>query len=313
MTTGVLVMAYGTPDGPDQVKAFYTAIRHGRPPTASQLAELQLRYAAIGSVSPLAQRTAAQVATITRALDERAPGHFRVAYGAKHSAPTIEDAVDRLADSGVSAIVGLVLAPHYSVASVGEYIERARARSEARSVTTAFVERWGAEPELVELLAERTSAAIVSLGQLRPGSVEVVFTAHSLPARIISRGDRYPDELAETAALVAARCRLSRWRTGWQSAGQSEGPWLGPDILELLGVIASEGARAVVVCAAGFTADHLEVCYDLDIVAATRAAELGLGFARSASLNDDPGLARLLARLVATADPDPPGEPRPGG
>ncbi|HXZ83011.1 MAG TPA: ferrochelatase [Acidimicrobiales bacterium] len=305
MTTGVLVMAYGTPESPDEIGAFYTDIRRGRPPTAAQLAELRSRYAAIGGVSPLAQRTAAQVAAIAKALDEEAPGHFRTAYGAKHSDPKIEVAVDRLADKGVSAIVGLVLAPHYSVASVGEYIERARTRAAARGVAVAFVERWGAESELVELLAGRTAAAIASLGRRPAPGIEVVFTAHSLPAWILSRGDRYPEEVAETAALVAARLGLVRWRTGWQSAGRTEEPWLGPDIVETLGVIASEGARAVVVCAIGFTSDHLEVCYDLDVVAAARAAELGLGFVRAASLNDDPRLAGLLARLAVAADPDP--------
>jgi ferrochelatase len=313
MTTGVLVMAYGTPDGPDDVEAFYTDIRHGRPPTAPELAGLQARYAAIGGVSPLARTTAAQLAALNRALEETAPGHYRVSYGAKHSAPKIELAVDELADSGVSAIVGLVLAPHYSMGSVGEYLERARARTMARGVAAAFIERWGSEPELVELLARRTAAAIASLG-CRPGDdLEVVFTAHSLPERFVALGDRYPEELAETATLVAARCHLDRWRTGWQSAGATAEPWLGPDIGELLSILAEKGARAVVVCPAGFTSDHLEVCYDLDIVAARRASELGLKFARTASLNDNPRLASLLARLVSAADPHHPPGPDPTG
>ncbi|MGD0220259.1 MAG: ferrochelatase [Acidimicrobiales bacterium] len=308
MKTGVLVMAYGTPRGPDDVEAFYTDIRHGRPPTAPQLAELQARYAAIGGVSPLAEKTAAQLAALTRALEGIAPGHYRVTYGAKHSAPRIEQAVDQLADSGVSAIVGLVLAPHYSVGSIGEYLERAQARTMARGVAAAFIERWGSEPELIELLAGRTAAAIASLDRQPGDDLEVVFTAHSLPERFVALGDRYPEELAETAALVAAQCHLDRWWTGWQSAGATKEPWLGPDIGEFLSILAGKGARAVVVCPAGFTSDHLEVCYDLDIIAARRAGELGLGFARTASLNDDPRLASLLARLVSAADPHrPPG------
>jgi ferrochelatase len=306
MTTGVLVMAYGTPKGPEDVAAFYTDIRHGRPPSAPQLAELQSRYAAIGGVSPLAERTAAQLAALSQALEATAPGHYRTAYGAKHAAPKIETTVDELANAGVASMVGLVLAPHYSVGSVGEYLARARDRAEARGIAAAFLESWGAEPELVNLLARRTTAALASLGRRPPRDVEVVFTAHSLPKRFVALGDRYPEELTETAALVAARCGLVRWRTGWQSAGRTEEEWLGPDIGELLEAVAAEGARAVVVCPAGFTSDHLEVCYDLDVVAARRAAELGLAFARTASLNDDPGLAELLARLVVAADPDPP-------
>ncbi len=306
MTTGVLVMAYGTPNGPDDVGTFYTDIRHGRPPTVPQLAELQSRYEAIGGVSPLAEKTAAQVAALGRALEAIEPGHFRTAYGAKHSDPKIEAAVDELADAQVSALVGLVLAPHYSVGSVGEYLDRARAQAGARGMAAAFVERWGAEPELIELLADRTAVAIASLGPRPASELEVVFTAHSLPERIVAAGDRYPEELTETAALVAARCGLLRWRIGWQSAGRTGERWLGPDIGEVLATIAAQGARAVVVCAAGFTSDHLEVCHDLDIVAARRAADLGLAFARTASLNDDLGLAGLLARLVRAADPDPP-------
>ena len=188
MTTGVLVMAYGTPTGPDDVEAFYTDIRHGRPPTGPQLAELQARYAAIGGASPLAEKTAAQVAALGRALEVIAPDHFRTAFGAKHSAPKIEAAVDELADAGVSAIVGLVLAPHYSVGSVGEYLARARERAAARSVAAAFVTRWGAEPELIELLAGRTAAAVASLGDRATSEIEVVFTAHSLPERVVFFG-----------------------------------------------------------------------------------------------------------------------------
>lgn len=309
MTTGVVLMAYGTPNGPDDIETFYTDIRHGRPPSAAQLAELRSRYAAIGGVSPLAEKTAALVAAVGRVLEAVAPGHFRTLYGAKHSDPTIEAAIDELAAAGATAIVGIVLAPHYSVGSVGEYLARARERAAARNLAAAFVERWGAEPELVELLARRTSEALASLPGRDPAKVEVIFTAHSLPARIIASGDRYPDELAETAALVAARCGIDRWRTGWQSAGRTAEPWLGPDVAEILAEVADAGTRAVVVCAAGFTSDHLEVCYDLDIAAARRAAELGLGFARTESLNDDPGLAALLARLVTSADPHRPTRP----
>jgi len=306
MTTGVLVMAYGTPSGPDDVEAFYTDIRRGHAPSASQLDELRSRYEAIGGVSPLAQRTAAQVRAIATALDAIAPHHYTVAFGAKHSHPKIEETVDSLSGGGAEAIVGLVLAPHFSMLSVGEYITRARKRAESIGLRASFVERWGTNPVLVDLLAERVLEAIARLA-LRSGErVEVVFTAHSLPVRILDSGDPYPAELAETASLVADKARIASWRTGWQSAGRTTEEWLGPDILDLLVTLKDEGATAVVVCPAGFTSDHLEVCYDLDIEASKRAAELGLCFARTASLNDDPRLAAALAELVLRADPDPP-------
>lgn len=305
MTTGVIVMAYGTPSGPDDVEAFYTDIRHGHPPSASQLDDLRSRYDAIGGVSPLAERTAAQVRAVGAALQRVSPDHYHTTYGAKHSHPKIEEAVDNLAASGVSSVVGLVLAPHYSQMSVGEYVARVRARADSNGVASAFVERWGANPVLIELLAERTERAVSSLDAPPNERVEVVFTAHSLPVRIARSGDRYPDELAETAALVAKRAGIESWRTGWQSAGRTPEEWLGPDIIDLLAELKQEGAKSVVVCPAGFTSDHLEVCYDLDVAASKRAAELGLRFARTESLNDDPDLASALAELVVSVDPSP--------
>jgi len=298
-TTGVLVMAYGTPAGPDEVLDYYTDIRRGRPPSDAQLADLVRRYDAIGGVSPLAQRTAAQVAAIAAALDRLAPGRYRVVHGAKHARPTIEDALDELAHAGVERCVGLVLAPHYSALSVGEYVGRAQRHADALGVASAFVERWGAEPALVEVLAERVRAAIDSVAPGPGARCELVVTAHSLPVRILEMGDPYPDELRETAELVAARAGATSFRTGWQSAGRTSEPWLGPDILEVLRELATEGAEAVVVCPAGFTSDHLEVLYDLDVDASALASELGLRFARTPSLDDEPRVAAALARRVA--------------
>jgi len=300
--TGVLVMAYGTPTGPDEVASFYTDVRRGRAPSEEQLADLERRYNAIGGVSPLGERTAAQVAAIGAALEKLAPGRFRTVYGAKHSKPKIEDAVDELARDGVGHLVGLVLAPHYSVLSVGEYVARARDRAERHGMTCAFVERWHDDPVLVQVLAERVHAAVASLGQAAPGRLEVLFTAHSLPERILTMGDRYPEELAETARLVAGRLGISAYRVGWQSAGRTPEPWIGPDVLALLPVLRAEGVEAVVVCPAGFISDHLEVLYDLDIEARRVAEGLGLAFARTDSLNDEPRVAAALARRVLAAD-----------
>jgi ferrochelatase len=200
-------------------------------------------------------------------------------------------------------MVGVVLAPHYSVLSVGDYISRAAKAAEALSIRSNFVERWGDDDALIELLADRVTAAIERLGGPER-STEVVFTAHSLPERILELGDHYADELSTTATLVARRAGVSHFRTGWQSAGRTPEPWLGPDLLPLLSTLAEEGVTDVVVCPAGFTSDHLEVLYDLDIEAAARARELGLGFTRTSSLNDEPKLGALLAHRVVDLDPD---------
>jgi ferrochelatase len=295
---GVVVMAYGTPHGPDDVEAFYTDVRRGRLPTSEQLADLRRRYDAIGGLSPLAARTHAQVTGIQAALDELSPGAFRAVLGNKHSSPRIEEAVDLLAGEGVEAAVGLVLAPHYSALSVGEYGSRLAGSAGEHGMDTTLVESWHELPILLELLAERVAAA---LADLRGGGAEVVFTAHSLPARILESGDPYPAQLEATAAAVAERAGITRWRIGWQSAGRTPEPWLGPDLREVLRTLACEGVDGVVVCPAGFTSDHLEVLYDVDIEAKAVAEELGLRLVRTASLNDDPALCRGLAGLVESA------------
>ncbi len=302
MSTGVVVMAYGAPASEAEIAPYYTDIRRGRPPSDEQLAELAKRYATIGGLSPLNERSRAQVEGIAAALERLAPGAFRVTYGAKHGAPRIEEAASGLVASGVDALVGLVLAPHYSTLSVGEYLERLAVVANGAGLPFGVVERYGTEPTLVALLAARVRAALDSIGTPAE-STEVLFSAHSLPERILDDGDPYAAELAETAALVAAAADLTRFRTVWQSASHTPEPWLGPDISEVLGELADRGAAGVVVCPAGFTSDHLEVLYDLDVVARARAEALGLAFRRAASLNAEPALMEALARLVLAADP----------
>lgn len=296
MTTGVVVMAYGTPASLDDLEAYYTHIRRGRPPEPAQVAELRGRYEAIGG-SPLRAITAAQAARIAASLGDG----FAVELGMKHAAPFVEDAVAALVRAGVERVVGVVLAPHYSRGSVGEYVARVRAAVPA-GLPTGFVESWYDLPEYVSFLAaavrERTTPR-----------TKVLFTAHSLPERVLE-GDRYPDELAAGAAAVAAAAGLDRWAgwgLAWQSAGRTPEPWRGPDVLEVIDDLAATGrAEGVLVCPHGFVAEHLEVLHDLDVVAAERAATHGLAFARTPSLNDDPVVLAALAervRTVATASP----------
>jgi ferrochelatase len=289
MTTGVLVMAYGTPRDRDDIAAYYTDIRRGRAPTAEQLADLVRRYDALGGTFPLREITERQAAAIR---DELGAG-YDVVLGMKHSTPTIEDGVRELAANGVDRVVGLVLAPHYSRLSIGEYAERAAKAGAEVGLRVETVESWNVLPEYVGFLA---SAVRDALAQVPVGS-GVVFTAHSLPERIRSTGDPYPAQLAETAAAVAAAADLTDWSVGWQSAGRTPEPWLGPDVLEI--VRERAGTAGLVVCACGFVADHLEVAYDLDVEAAALAREVGLPFARTASVNDDPAVMAALARLVA--------------
>ena len=307
---GVLLMAYGTPATPDDVEAYYTHVRRGRPPTPEQLADLRMRYDAIGGISPLRERTEAQAAGLQSALGTG----FRVELGMKHSTPFVEDGVAALAAAGVRRAVGLVLAPHYSALSVGEYVERARKAAAfpyagaPATVDMTFVESWHLAPGYLDLLAGFVADARERLRSAGAGAdpVHVLFTAHSLPARILATGDPYPTQLRETAEAVALRAGLDRWSVGWQSAGRTPEPWIGPDLLTVLPDLAgglrdpNAGDRVggVVVCAAGFVSDHLEILYDLDVEAARVADGLGLAFTRTESPNDHPALCATLADVV---------------
>ena len=297
-TTAVLLMAYGTPRTPAEIEPYYTDIRRGRAPTPELLAELVGRYDAIGGISPLAARTEAQRTALQSALDVIAPGKYEVALGLKHAEPKIETAVAELASRGIERIIGLVLAPHYSSYSIGQYMDRTRAAAEPFGIEVSGIESWATEPAFVDFLAADLRER---LGRM-PSNTKVLFTAHSLPQRIIDAGDPYPQELRSTAELVAERAGLnswSSWAIAWQSAGRTPEPWLGPDILTVIDELAaSENASGVLVSACGFVADHLEVLYDLDIEAKKHANDRGLAFDRTACVNDDPKVMEALARRV---------------
>lgn len=299
--TAVLLMAYGTPRTPAEIEPYYTDIRRGRAPTPEQLADLVARYDAIGGISPLAARTEAQRDALQKALNEIAPDTYEVVLGLKHAAPMIEATVNELAVRGFQHIIGLVLAPHYSSFSIGQYMGRARAAAEPHGITVTAIDSWATEPAFVEFLAADLRSRLSAM----PANTKVLFTAHSLPQRIIDAGDPYPDELRSTAEAVAVAAGLdswSSWSIAWQSAGRTPEPWIGPDILAVIDdLAASENASGVVVCACGFVADHLEVLFDLDIEAKQHAQAKGLAFDRTSCVNDDATIMHALAQRVISA------------
>ena len=299
--TAVLLMAYGTPRTPAEIEPYYTDIRRGRAPTPEQLADLVARYDAIGGISPLAARTEAQRDALQKALNEIAPDTYEVVLGLKHAAPMIETAVNELAARGFQHIIGLVLAPHFSSFSIGQYMGRARAAAEPHGITVTAIDSWATEPAFVEFLAADLRSRLSTM----PANTKVLFTAHSLPQRIIDAGDPYPDELRSTAEAVAIAAGLdswSSWSIAWQSAGRTPEPWIGPDILAVIDdLAASENASGVVVCACGFVADHLEVLFDLDIEAKQHAQAKGLAFDRTSCVNDDATIMHALAQRVISA------------
>jgi ferrochelatase len=296
-------MAYGTPRSKEEILPYYTDIRRGRPPTDEQLQDLTNRYEAIGGLSPLKQLTEDQRDALQNELNSISPHQFQVFLGLKHASPFIEETVAEVVELGYKKIVGLVLAPHYSSYSIGQYMDRVRAVAEPAGITVSGIDSWAREEAFIDFLANDMREKLASL----PERTKVLFTAHSLPQRIIDGGDPYPEELRATAELVAEKVGLTRWSDwsiAWQSAGRTPEPWIGPDILEVIDSFAAQSASdepidGVLVSACGFVADHLEVLFDLDIEASKHAESHGIAFARTSCVNANPSVMAALARSVA--------------
>jgi ferrochelatase len=295
----VLLMAYGGPDNLDQVEAYYTDIRRGSPPPPHLLEELIGRYVAIGGRSPLSRIVELQRAALERELAARGTP-VPVYAGMRHIAPKIGSVIEQMADDGVNRIVAIALAPQRSSNGAGyrRAVEAgAAAATEAgRSIEATFVESWHAEPAFIDALAAATREAIDRFPN--PDAVRVIFTAHSLPQRVIAEGDTYADEIAETGRLVAERLGLRRFERAWQSAGRTGEPWLGPDLRDELHRLAADGVHDVVVSPVGFVAQHLEVLYDVDIEAQETASELEMRLVRARAMDDDPTFIGALADVA---------------
>ena len=308
---GVLVMAYGTASGPEDVERYYTDIRGGRRPSPEHLEELRERYAAVGNRFPLLDITRQQAEGLERELNRDGPGAFRAYLGMKHSPPFIAETIDRMREDGIELAIGIVMAPHWSGMSVEGYLDRVREDVGEGPPAFDFVRSYHDDPRFVSFLAERVAHAIGGLTAEERRGATVIFSAHSLPTRTVEDGSlrclrchgcedtcRYRDSLAETADLVAGELGLARHTIAWQSAGRTDDPWWGPPIEDVLGDLASQGCPAVVVCSAGFVADHLEILYDLDIEARGIAQRAGMRLVRTEMPNADPAFVRVLADVV---------------
>jgi ferrochelatase len=282
-------MAYGSPSRPEEIPAYFADIRGGRPASPEAVEELTQRYQSIGGTSPLNEITERQRAALERELG------IPVYVGMKHWTPRIAEAAERALAEGAERVVGLVLAPHFSRMSVGSY-HRQLEEALAGRAELAFIASYHAFEPFIELLAERVGET----------DAHVVFTAHSLPERILADGDPYKEQLLETSSLVAERAGIESWSFAFQSESPTGEAWLGPDILDELDRLHGEGVRRVLVAPIGFVADHLEIYWDIDVEAREKAAELGLELERTESLNDDPAFIRVLASLVTQETAFPP-------
>ena len=284
--TAVVLMAYGSPERVADVPAYYSDIRGGRPISPENLEDLVARYRALGieESNPLNAITEATRAALEQEL--RLP----VFTGMKHWDTRIADAVEAAVSVGATRLVGLVLAPHYSALSIAGY-RRLLDAAAADRVGVIFIESWHDDPGLIAFLADR----------IRDTDAHVVFTAHSLPARILDDGDPYQDQLLETARLVADSAGVEDWSFSFQSESPTGEPWLGPDILDHLEELSGRGVESVLVCPIGFVSDHLEIRWDIDTEAKEKARELGLELDRIEMPNDDPRFVHALAEIVRGA------------
>lgn len=295
---GVLLLAYGGPDSLADVECYLRDVRGGRETPKALVEEVSARYAAIGGGSPLLQRTREQAAALRSALAEIGDPRD-VCIGMRHWSPRIGDTVQEMASRGVRRLTTICLAPHYSRMSIGAYkraLEEALESCE-ETIDTTFVDHWGDHPQLIAALTE-TILERLRIVDLDRDELTFVFTAHSLPARIVEEGDPYADELRRTARAIASKLGLENFHFAYQSAGARAVPWLGPDLLEVLEELARQGEKHVMVTPVGFVSDHVEILYDIDIEARRRAEELGLKLHRPSALNSDPTFISALVDIV---------------
>jgi ferrochelatase len=305
---GVLLMAYGTPETPDQVEAYFTHIRGGRAPSPESVERLRPRYELVGGRTPLLEITNQVRDALEHELNAAAIGPtYRVYVGMKHWHPFIGDVVPRIVADGVAELIAVALAPHYSLISIGGY--QAAVGTALAGITDPptlrFVDSWHLHPQFVDFMAASVSAALDEFPAADPaeadGAVTVVFSAHSLPARIREWDDPYETQLRESCAAVAEGAGVRGWRFAWQSAGHTGEPWLGPDIVDYLETLHGEGVRRVLSVPIGFVSDHLEIMYDIDYEARRKAESLGMTLRRTRMPNADPAFVRVLASVVAAA------------
>jgi protoporphyrin/coproporphyrin ferrochelatase len=287
MKSAVLLMAHGTPASLDEMPEYLRLVRGGRPPSPELIEEMRHNYQAIGGRSPLTEITAAQGEALSRRLGADVP----LAIGMRNWRPFLKDAIAGLAANGATRVIGVPMAPQFSTLSVQKYVDAATAALPP-GVSLEAVRSFHNHSLLLEAFAERVRAAAPQADEV------VVFTAHSLPVRVIDAGDQYAAEVAETARGVAALAGITRYEIAYQSAGRTPEPWIGPDLSDLITSKAAEGARRFLVVPVGFVCDHTEILFDIDVQAAKAARDAGASLRRTESLNTSPTFIAALEAIV---------------
>ncbi|MCO7126729.1 ferrochelatase [Sporolactobacillus shoreicorticis] len=301
---GLLVMAYGTPYQKEDIIPYYTAIRHGRKPSDEQIENLARRYGAIGGTSPLARLTREQADALAERLNAmQTNNEFHTYLGLKYIHPFIEDAVTQMRSDGIDEAVSLALAPHYSRFSVQSYIDRAQAKAEELGgITITSIKSWFHEPQFIHFWRQAVLSAFKEISENERDQTVVLFTAHSLPEKILKNGDPYPQQIKETARAIVDAAKIKNYAQAWQSAGKTSDPWLGPDVLDQIRLLhKKEGYKHFIFCPIGFVAEHLEVLYDNDQECRALVESLGASYHRPQMPDTDPLFIEALASAVLAA------------
>lgn len=294
-------MAYGTPYSEEDIERYYTHIRHGRPPTKEALEDLENRYEAIGGISPLAKITEQQAYGLQDRLNEIQDDiEFKAYIGLKHIEPFIEDAVEKMHDDGIEEAVSIVLAPHYSSFSVKSYNGRAEETAgKLGGPTITSVESWYKEPKFIQYWVDKVKEVYRNMSEEEKDNSCLIVSAHSLPEKILQFGDPYPEQLQETAELIAQQAGITEYKVGWQSEGNTPEPWLGPDVQDLTRDLYNEkGYKAFVYIPVGFVSTHLEVLYDNDYECKEVTDEIGAAYYRPEMPDAQPKFIDAMASVI---------------
>lgn len=300
-TMGLLVMAYGTPYKEEDLERYYTHIRRGRKPSDEMLQDLRDRYDAIGGISPLARITEQQANALGEHLNNIQDDiEFKVYLGLKHIEPFVEDAVQQMKADGIKEAVSIVLAPHFSTFSVKSY--NGRAQEEAEKIggpSIVSVESWYDEPKFIQYWVDRVKETFGSMDESEREKAVLIVSAHSLPEKIIQMGDPYPNQLQETADLIAKDAGIKNYEIAWQSEGNTPDPWLGPDVQDITRDLHKDkGYTSFVYTPVGFVSDHLEVLYDNDYECKIVTDEIGAKYYRPEMPNTQPEFIDAMATVV---------------
>lgn len=297
---GLLVMAYGTPNTEDDIERYYTHIRHGRRPSEELIENLKARYKAIGGLSPLARITQGQAEALEKRLNEiQDEIEFKAYLGLKHIEPFVEDAIKQMSEDGIREVVSLVLAPHFSTFSVQSYNGRAVEEAAKYGIDITSVESWYDEPKFIQFWVDQVIEVMNNLTAEERDHYALIVSAHSLPEKILQYGDPYPQQLEETAKFIAEGAGVTEYAVGWQSAGQTPEPWLGPDVQDLTKELYDEkGYKAFIYVPVGFVSTHLEVLYDNDYECKVVTDQVGASYYRPPMPDVNPVFIDALATVV---------------